>query len=228
MTSGGVWTERILHTFGTTANDGVNPQAGLLLRGGVLYGTTYYGGTTGKGIVFQLVRKPGRWTETVLYNFTGPDGANPYAEVIADSAGNLYGTTTGGGTAACACGAVYELSPPATPGDPWHETTVYSFARHGDGYGPSSALWRDKLNNLYGLDQGGTKGGGELFKLKPPSIPGAAWTLSVLHSFGSAGDGNGAVGSLVLLNGVLYGTADAGGIIGSDGFPDGVVYSFVP
>ena len=231
-TAGGPWAERILHVFASPM-DGANPQAGLLLRGGILYGTTYYGGMHGKGVVFRLVRKPGPWTETVLHSFTGIDGENPYAEVVSDSAGNLYGATTSGGTAACACGAVFELSPPTASGDPWQETTLYSFTRHSDGLAPYSALWRDKLGGLYGtVSRGGTDDAGKVFKLKPPTVAGGAWSYVVLHSFAFTGtypsDGVTPLGTLILHNGALYGATAGGGLLGSDGFSNGVVFSIVP
>src|ERR1700733_13909644 len=181
--SGGHWTKRVLHDFGAVANDGANPWAGLLLRGGVLYGTTYRGGTVGQGIVFELVRKPGPWTESILYNFNGSGGGYPLAGLIADSAGNLYGTTGYKGSDPCACGTVYELSPPSAPGDPWQETTLHSFTGGGDGAFPRAELWRDKSGDLFGTASLGGKGGGSgggggtVFKLDPPLVSGGAWAF---------------------------------------------------
>ncbi|MFZ0312326.1 MAG: choice-of-anchor tandem repeat GloVer-containing protein, partial [Candidatus Korobacteraceae bacterium] len=118
--SGGNWTEQVLHDFGGN-NDGFAPYAGLVFdAAGNLYGTTYYGGTSGQhcnggsercGIAFELTPEAGgRWTETVLHDFgNGSDGADPYASLILDSAGNLYGTTQKGG--AYGYGTVFELTP---------------------------------------------------------------------------------------------------------------------
>ena len=82
--------------------DGQNPSAGLIFDGaGNLYGTTLNGGTFGGGTAFELSPNgAGGWTETVLYSFgNGNDGRNPYAGLVSDSSGNLYGTTVYGGAA---------------------------------------------------------------------------------------------------------------------------------
>ena len=158
-----------------------------------------------------------------------------------DGAGNLYGTTELGGNSLprCepgGCGVIYELSPPAVAGDPWLETTLYSFLGKGDGGNPRGSLWRDKLGNLYGTaSQGGIKnstgaGGptnGTVFKLKAPDVSGGAWTLAVLHDFGglTVGDGNFPWSELTFVNGVFYGTTVLGGNEFSNG---GTVFSLVP
>ena len=85
----------MLHSFGN-GTDGVYPFAGLIFdAAGNLYGTTYEGGTYGYGTVFELTpTRGGGWTETVLHSFgNGTDGDVPYAGLIFDAAGNLYGTT---------------------------------------------------------------------------------------------------------------------------------------
>ncbi|MFY9629877.1 MAG: choice-of-anchor tandem repeat GloVer-containing protein, partial [Methylocystis sp.] len=100
------WTETVLHSFQGSPSDGVYPLAGLNFdSSGALYGTTFYGGSAGAGTVFKLMPPAptvvGRqqWTETVLYSFKGgSDGADPWAGVIFDTHGALYGTTWGIGT----------------------------------------------------------------------------------------------------------------------------------
>src|SRR5579871_4167998 len=82
--------------------------------------------------------------EKVLYNFqAGNDGAYPLAALVVDSAGNLYGTTQGGGVGNCriapppgGCGTVFELTPPSTPGGAWTETVLYRFTGDTDGGNP--------------------------------------------------------------------------------------------
>src|SRR5664280_840402 len=110
--SGG-WTERVLHSFGN-GTDGSSPYTGLVFdAAGNLYGATLYGGTYGAaGTVFELTPAGGgTWTEQVLHNFgSGTDGANPYAALVRDAAGNLYGTTNYGGTNND--GTVFEITPP--------------------------------------------------------------------------------------------------------------------
>ena len=107
--------ETVLHTF--KGSDGANPYAGLIRDAdGNFYGTTLAGGPSDAGVVYRL-NKNGK--ETVLYNFTGgPDGAYPYATLVRDSAGNLYGTTWEGGDLTCnnpngpyGCGVVFKLTP---------------------------------------------------------------------------------------------------------------------
>jgi uncharacterized repeat protein (TIGR03803 family) len=242
-TSGGSWTEKVLYDFGA-ANDGVTPAPDLLLRNGILYGTTLRGGSFNGGTVFELVRKPGLWTETILYNFPESGGINPpqssgpYGGLIADSAGNLYGTTFySGNTPLCGqvgCGTIYELSPPVVAGNPWVENTLYAFTNPSDGERPYAALWRDKLGNLYGTATGGGKNAqstqGSVFKLKPPALSGRPWTFVVLHYFRGAtvGDGANPYSALTFVNGVLYGTTSNGGTIYTGVRTGGTVFSVVP
>lgn len=192
-------TETTLYTF-TGGKDGAQPQAGLLSIAGNFYGTTIEGGADNLGVVFELVkRKEGAYTEKVLYSFTGgTDGAYPAAPVIADSAGNLYGTT-------CDCGNgfgnVFKLAPDGT------ETTLYSFTGGSDGSQPSDGLIADSKGNFYGTTQhGGIDGYGVVFKLAPNG------TETVLHEFtGSPGDGEYPAGSLIKDGRYLYSTTTEGG-----------------
>jgi uncharacterized repeat protein (TIGR03803 family) len=94
----GSWTERVLHSF--SGADGNNPRASLIFdTAGTLYGTTIGGGSNDRGTVFKLTSNTdGTWTESVVYSFTGgADGCAPWANLIFDAGGNLYGTTTRGG-----------------------------------------------------------------------------------------------------------------------------------
>jgi uncharacterized repeat protein (TIGR03803 family) len=163
--------------------------------------------------------------EQVIYRFQGgSDGYNPSGNLLADKAGNLYGTTVEGGTGgSCGynengCGTVFQLSPPAQRGDPWVETVLYRFAGSRDGYYPTTALVADRDGNLYGTtDEGGAHNNGTIFKLKRPSSSGAAWTHRVLYNFkgvpSGRGDGDGAQPNGVVFDaaGNLYGTTDGGG-----------------
>jgi uncharacterized repeat protein (TIGR03803 family) len=119
---GGSWTETVLHTF-TGGSDGASPYAGVVVGSHqILYGTTFYGGSSNLGTVYSLTppASPGGvWTETVLYNFAGgvADGANAEAPIVLDSGGVLYGTSDFGG--ASNAGTVYSLTPlppPEAPG----------------------------------------------------------------------------------------------------------------
>jgi uncharacterized repeat protein (TIGR03803 family) len=96
----GRWTEKVLHNFDENGRDGWYPTGSLIVdASGNLYGTTIYGGSNNNGTIFELTpNTDGRWTEKILHNFNGEDGAAPAGNLISDAAGNLYGTTSGGGT----------------------------------------------------------------------------------------------------------------------------------
>jgi uncharacterized repeat protein (TIGR03803 family) len=112
------WTETTLHSFGRPFADGRFPGgSGVIFdRPGNLYGTTDGGGRPNFGVVFKLTPPNGTtldWSETVLHRFDGVNGANPWAGVILDANGNLYGTVQALGTGArSSTGAVYKLTPP--------------------------------------------------------------------------------------------------------------------
>lgn len=198
-------TETVIYSFPRTARPivtGCKPQATLLAdSAGNLYGTTPVCGAFDSGIVFELVRPvppSTEWTETVLHSFAGgSDGQNPNAGLIFDAAGNLYGTTTNGGTAGL--GTVFELTPPAAGQSQWTESILYSFlGGPADGAYPKSAgVTFDQAGNLYGFTSLGgipytgnggdndfcTNGCGIVYKLAPPATAGAPWTETVLHYF---------------------------------------------
>jgi len=149
---------KVIHNFGGTG-DGELPTGPVAVgNGGVLYGTTQYGGSgpscvygyQGCGTVYSLTppESPGEaWTETVLYNFTGgADGGVVGAGLTAGDNGVLYGATSLGGDAACTnqgtagCGVVFSLTPPASPGGAWTETVLYTFTGGSDGAFPNSLV----------------------------------------------------------------------------------------
>jgi uncharacterized repeat protein (TIGR03803 family) len=156
--------ETVLHSFVGYPADGAFPYGRLVGDKELnLYGTTFAGGDFGDGAVFKL-DKTGN--ETILYSFTGgADGANPTGGLVRDAAGNLYGTTTAGGSSACpfdaGCGVVFELD---TTGS---LTVLHSFDG-ADGTAPTGTLWRDTLGNLYGVaSSGGASDAGVVFKITP-------------------------------------------------------------
>ncbi len=164
--AGGGWTEQVLHSFNFNGTDGYYPQASLIFDGaGNLYGTTLEGGIYGVGTVFELTPQAGGgWTENVLHSFNGTDGYNPYAGLIFDAAGNLYGTTYWGGT--YDFGTVFELTPQAGGG--WIDKVLHSFSMPTDGYHPQAGLIFDAAGNLYGTtSEGGTHGSGTVFEITP-------------------------------------------------------------
>jgi uncharacterized repeat protein (TIGR03803 family) len=172
-TSGG-WKESVLHSFGAFHDDGQVPGVGALVSdaSGNLYGTTSQGGRNtcvdvGCGTVFKLTPgTKGDWKETILYNFTdGANGAEPDAGVVMDKAGNLYGTTTAGGTSSCGCGVVYKLAPNSN--GKWSYTVLHRFTGF-DGAGPNANLIMDSKGNLYGTTTTGGAGGyGVAFEITP-------------------------------------------------------------
>jgi uncharacterized repeat protein (TIGR03803 family) len=169
---------------------------------GNLYGTTYQGGTGKLGVVYR-VSPSGH--ETVLHTFTGtPDGANPYAGLIADSSGNLYGTTYLGGSDSK--GTVYKLS---TSG---RLTILYSFGTQEGGDGtPYSGVVRDPAGNLYGTTG---QPSGTIYKLS------VAGVYSTLFQFGGYGNPTEPKWGVTLdSTGNLYGATETGG-----GANAGVVY----
>jgi uncharacterized repeat protein (TIGR03803 family) len=208
-------------------SDGARPAAALIMdAAGNLYGTTPAGGgfsspTCGNqgavdcGTVFEVT--PSIGAETVLYRFKGaPDGASPVAPLIMDTAGNLYGTTSAGGTSTnCpgGCGTAFKLNPSSGV-----ETVLRNFTGLADGASPQAGLTMDAAGNLYSTTSGGgasatCPGCGTVFKLD------ASDNETLLRTFaGSAGTPmDGAVSVTGLSTdgaGGLYGTTVAGGASG--------------
>jgi uncharacterized repeat protein (TIGR03803 family) len=208
----GAWGERILHNFNDNDADGADgylPYSSLVIdNSGNLYGTTVYGGANDNGSVYELSPKGSSWTETILHSFVknSVDGAYPYAGLVFDSSGNLYGTTTG---INYNLGAVFELLPQT--GGTWEEQILYSFTS-ANGYAPYAGLVIDGSGNLYGTTtEGGTYGGGVVFELSPQA--GGGWSQSVLHNFNATGkDGFEPYSGVIFdASGNLYGTTNYGG-----------------
>ena len=192
-------TESVLYSFGTSNSDGHFPYGGLIMDGaGNLYGTTVNGGTNGAGAVFKITAAG---TESILYSFgTGNgDGQNPYASLVMDGSGNLYGTTYNGGTNGV--GTVFKITPTGA------ESVLHAFGAIPDGQNPYAGLIMDSSGNLYGTTyNGGTNSVGTVFKIT------AAGAESVLHAFGPGPDGQNPYGGLILDgSGNLYGTTSSGG-----------------
>jgi len=218
----GGWTESTAYSF--SGSDGQYPLAGVIFDNmGNLYGTTLAGGSSGYGTVFQLVPANGGWRENILYTFQdGNDGAAPYAGLIFDPSGNLYGATVGGGRNGG--GTVFELTP---SNGSWALKTLYSFntGAHGCG-GPNGTLVMDGAGNVYGTTcSEGAYGYGNVFELTPS---GNSWTYTSLHDFTGGSDGAMPYGSVAIdANGKLYGTASQGGT-GCAPYGCGVVWEITP
>ncbi len=165
--SSGTYTEKVLYSFTNSGGNGSNPLGGVILdSSGNLYGTTYHGGASGNGTVFELINASGTYSEKVLYSFkTSPDGSGPYYEdLMMDSSGNLYGTTISGGSDEY--GTVFEL---VNSSGAYGEKVLYSFTNSGgNGDGPLGGVIMDSSGNLYGNTLwGGSYGDGSVFGVSP-------------------------------------------------------------
>ena len=161
-------TETVLHNFSAYigSGDGAYPLDSLIMdKSGNLYGTTEQGGAYGYGTVFELTPAG---VETLLYSFGSQpgDGSNayPYAGVIRDAKGNLYGTTIFGG--ADNDGMVFKVF---NKGGVWKETILHTFVgAPGDGWRPFAGLIMDKAGHLYGATYyGGAYNNGTVFEVTP-------------------------------------------------------------
>ncbi len=200
--------EAVAYSFiGETAGDGAGPTGEIVRYAGNLYGTTYFGGVTGNGTVFELTGRQ----DTVVHSFTDVGGNFPSAGLARDASGNLYGTTLMGSVGtlppACGtqgCGTVFEVSQ-------GQETALYSFGGTPDGEVPSGNLILDTSGNLYGTTAGGgAYGQGTVFELSP-NLDGT-WTEHVLYSFTGDSDGaNPGQGVVMGAKGRLFGTTLRGG-----------------
>ena len=215
--------ETVLYSFCSQQNctDGQVPQASLIDMKGTLYGTTDQGGTNctqygGCGTVFSFNLSTG--TETVLHSFgSGADGNGSVANLI-DVKGTLYGTTLGGGTTGL--GTVFEVDP-----NTGAETVLHSFGNGTDGEFPYAGLINVK-GTLYGTtNYGGTADDGTVFSLDPKT--GAETVLYSFCSQQNCADGELPEGSLIEVNGMLYGTTANGGT-GTCGGGCGTVFALDP
>lgn len=208
--SGG-WSEKTIYSFcpgGASCVDGQNPYYSYVTfdSAGNMYGTALNGGTLGNGVVWELSPSGSGWLQTVVYNFqNSPDGANPINGLIADAAGNFYGTTYAGG-AAGGNGSIFELS---KTGGVWTEIPLYSINSNGSG------LIIDSTGNIYGTSFN------SIFELASNGQGGLIFsTLFTFNPAKAATQGSNPVGTVALdSTGHLWGTTEAGGANN-----DGVVY----
>jgi uncharacterized repeat protein (TIGR03803 family) len=200
------WTQTTLYAF-TGSSDGSLPQGALTMdSAGNLYGTTYAGGASGEGVVFELTKHRGAWKYHLLWTFTGGnDGSEPSGALTLDSAGNLYGTTTGGGTGVV--GTVFELSPPTARHQAWTQNVLYNFTGNNDGGEPMGNVLLGADGNLYGTTAGyGQFNYGTVYRLTAPT-DGGSWGFSTLHAFQGGADGEVPRDGLIQdSEGTLYGT----------------------
>lgn len=220
--------------------DGSNPfGAGVIAdNSGNLYGDTSCGGTYGKGTAFELVKSSTGYTEQILYNFgsISGDGNEPESSLVMDGAGNLYGTTSYGGSNGL--GTVYKL---AKSSSGYTEQILHSFGYNGDAVGVNTGanLIVDSSGNLYGTTMGGgVNKYGAVFELTKTS---SGYSEQILYSFSYPGTGTGyqPMGGLLMdSSGNLYGTTEYGGanangtvyelVKSPTGYSETTLYSFKP
>ncbi len=200
------WVKTTLYTF-RGGDDGWNngwDETGPVTFGpdGSIYGATEFGGHYNSGVVFQLARVNGSWTESVIHTFHGnyQDGDMPCDGIIFDAVGNLYGATYGGGVNYA--GVVYELSPSQYG---WTEIILRSFS-DGTYYEPEGGLFFDPAGNLYGSTSSTYNDrAGMIFQLSPAN---GSWTYNVIYAFNNGSSGGGPHASPTMdAQGNLYGTA---------------------
>ena len=221
-----VWTETVIHSFGTGANDGQLPElGGLILNAqGEVFGTTGNGGKFGSGIAFKLTPPAAgktAWTETILTNFGGGAGGNvggATGGLVFDKTGALYGALTGGGTG---FGSVYKLTPPASGKGAWKQAELYAFKTFDDCNHPQASLIVDRAGTLWGTAQYGGKtppasrvAAGCVFSVKPS---GASSKETIVYTFTGPSGGVPLQGSMPYAalaadaKGNLFGTTISGG-----------------
>jgi uncharacterized repeat protein (TIGR03803 family) len=232
-TGSGQWTESVLARFDNVTT-GYSPSSGLFVNAqGQLFGEMTWGANLGQnGTLYELTSNSGQWNLATVSGFADSDGFIPFTALVADSKGNLYGTTAYGGN--FGIGAVYEVTPAS--GGHFNEKMIYSFPSGGHGVGgpfrPStlpSALILDSAGNLYGeAEAGGDKNAGMVYELSPAAN--GTWMETTLYSFPSGVGGNGPTGGLVMdPSGNLYGTTEYGGlgVQGSQQSGNGIVFELI-
>jgi uncharacterized repeat protein (TIGR03803 family) len=229
---GGHWAWTTLYDFGAAGpNDGYQPNQLVQDAHGVLYGTTAEGGgPAGCGTVYSLTPPPpgslmGRWTETQILAFSNyQQGCDSLAGLTLDAAGNLYGTTTSGGSNGA--GNVFKLT---KSGGQWTYQNLYSFSDGGAAF-PSAPVTLDSEGNLYSTSAGGDFICGSVWQITPSG------GLNILHTFSCGDDGSTPYAGVILdSSGNLYGGTSEGGTAGggvvfelspgSDGWSFNVIYS---
>jgi hypothetical protein len=221
--SGAAGQERFTTLYSFTAGS----PLGLVAAEGALYGATSAVAPVGNncGSVFELLppTAPGdEWTETVLHAFTGNgDGCTPIGPPALGPDQALYGVTNVGG--AYDAGAVYQVRPPASPGQAWTESIIYSFDVVAAD--PVSLIVRGNQSLYVATMGGGANANGSLVELQRPNTPGGTWTATVLYSFpGDLSEGDPT--SLILApDGLFYGTIPWTGTSRTDA---GAVFQLTP
>jgi uncharacterized repeat protein (TIGR03803 family) len=199
-------TYTVLFNF---TNKPLSEPVGRIYIHGSLFGTgsaDEYNNTYGDGQVFELTKSNGTWSSKAILKFDKTDGANPFAGLIPDASGALYGTASAGD--AYGYGNVFKLT---KSGSSWVHSTLWAFGATGDGQRPDCDLVMDSTGNIYGTTQhgGAYNSMGIAFEL---TYLNGVWSETILHSFGNGSDGAGPNAGLLLdKSGAFYGTTESGG-----------------
>jgi hypothetical protein len=212
----------VIYNFCSLSNcaDGSNPDGPVIVdKSGNVYGEALLGGNPscnqGCGTVFRLKPSKGEWKQDVLYSFTGQtDGEEPYAGLVLDRDGNLYGKNAG--SVHAPGGSVFELKH-SKPG--WQLTMLQNFFFGKRGTIPNGPLTLDKAGNVYGTTAyggsgRGVNGNGVVFKLVPSK---GRWTEKLLYTFPSdcSSGCNSSAGVILDGRGNIYGTSGLAGSYGA-------------
>jgi uncharacterized repeat protein (TIGR03803 family) len=226
-------TYEVLYSF-KGSPDGTQPKGAVVIgTDGALYGTTYTGGTSQLGTVFRLVPAAGvPWSETVLHNFTGPDGQYPSSALVFD-AGSFYGATEYGGTGGA--GTIFELAQPATAGDAWTETVLYDFvySKNSQNVAPNGPLVIAPGGTIFTAVQGAPAAPlgpriGAVIALVPPAALGGDWAEYEIYPLGFD-QGEWPFASVVSEGGSLFGATYYGGAeFCNSPYGCGTVYELTP
>ncbi len=226
-------TFHTIYSFNGVLHDGFSPEGGLAIDGsGNLFGTTYGGGSTNYGTVYELSPNGSTWNYQVLYSFCSAgcsnDGSSPQAAVVVDVNGNLWGTTSAGG--AHGHGLIFKLH---NSGSSWMLTDMYDFCPTPDanGYcddgdnnngfagaglsyaGAASGSLYDGTSKLYGVTAlGGTANFGVVFRFNPGGSPAYKVLYQFCTTFGNCADGAVPLGAVTVdSSGNLFGTTSERG-----------------
>ncbi|MFY9979623.1 MAG: choice-of-anchor tandem repeat GloVer-containing protein, partial [Candidatus Sulfotelmatobacter sp.] len=200
----------VLYSFGSIADDGTDPVAGVTLDPkGNLYGTASAGGPYGYGTVFELKYSTSGFTENILHNFEMQnDGGTPYAGLIFDRSGNLYGAATQGGSGEG--GTVFELT---RSGSGWTFNVLNGLAGWGISGTFRNVLFDASTGIIYATTHcDGAYSSGTVYSLTPSA---GTWSYTELYTFTGGTDGYYVFSNLVMdKSGNLYGTTNTGGANG--------------
>ena len=231
----GQWSESVLWRFDNNV-DGYDVSSGVFINAdGRILGELFYGHDPGQnGMLFSLTNTGSQWTLHSVTGFEDSDGAAPETALVADSRGNLYGTTAVGGS--FGIGAVFEMTFSRSGG--WNEQMIYSFPSGGHTVNGTpivttlpSSLILDAAGNLYGEEWGGGfRNAGTVYELSPATD--GTWTEKTLYSFAGGAAGSYPSGGLIMdPAGNLYGTTQYGGlgsVQGSAATGNGIVFELIP